>query len=68
MKSSALKSTTDPDICTENDDASNDVIFLMPLTPFLILSQALVTVDPTGETKPNPVTTTRLVFSVILNL
>jgi hypothetical protein len=40
----------------------------MPLTPFLILSQALVTVDPTGETKPNPVTTTRLVFSVILNL
>ena len=59
---------TEPEIWTEKDDASNVEIFLIPLTPFFMLVHALSTVEPTGETIPNPVTTTRLVFSVILNL
>jgi len=39
--------------------ASNSSMSRTPETPALMLSQDSFTVLPTGETKPNPVTTTR---------
>ena len=56
---STSKSRTAPPKRTGNADTSKRVIGPMPLSPRRMASQAELTVLPTGETIPRPVTTTR---------
>src|SRR5712672_2241464 len=53
------KSRTEPPKRTGKADTSNLVIGPIPLWPFTTASQADLTVLPTGEMMPRPVTTTR---------
>src|ERR1700756_2380 len=53
------KSRTDPPMRTGNADSSKRVTGPMPLCPRRMASQADLTVLPTGDTTPRPVTTIR---------
>src|SRR5258707_11716434 len=53
------KSRTEPPKRTGKADTSNLVMGPMPLWPLTMASQADLTVLPTGEMMPRPVTTTR---------
>ena len=65
---SASKFFTSPAIFTGNSEASNSVIKPTPDTPFNKFSQNVDTPIPTGDTTPNPVTTTRLVIFLSLSI
>src|SRR4029453_17039793 len=57
---SGSKSLTSPAIRAENCDASNRVIGPIPLCPAQSASQFAPVPMPSGDTRPTPVTTTRL--------
>ena len=61
------KSLTLPAIVTLNPVVSNKsgLTVSIPLLPARILSQAVFILEPTGETIPRPVTTTRLLDNVV---
>src|SRR6185437_4891095 len=60
MYCAGSKSRTSPAMRVGNVLASKCVTIPMPLRPALMLLHAVATSLPTGDTKPNPVTTTRL--------
>ena len=63
MNCSGSKSFTSPANRVENADASKRVIGPMPLVPAHSASQFAWVPMPTGDTRPMPVTTTRLLTS-----
>src|ERR671912_2848106 len=67
MNCSGSKFFTSPAKRVENADASKRVIGAMPLVPAHSASQLACVPIPTGDTRPTPVTTTRL-FTMLLLL
>ena len=65
MNCSGSKSLTSPAMRAENCDASNRVIGPMPLRPAQSASQFASVPMPSGDTRPTPVTTTRLLNSLL---
>src|SRR5512145_2605074 len=66
MNCSGSKSFTSPANRVENADASKRVIGAMPLVPAHSASQLACVPIPTGDTRPTPVTTTRLFIDRLL--